>query len=200
MARNSSAPMLATTLVLALLGSTATVAHAESELYGGIGLGYSTVKADTVGTAHDLNLEDSSAAARAYLGFRYGRFVALEAGYVDFGKAKDQVAVFFGQPSATYRLDTTGYDLALLGRYPVNDELAAFARAGVIRWDTKARVDEVGYHYSEDGSDLMWGLGLDYRGTNRVSVRVEADVLDIGFADSWWMLSTSIMYGFPIGR
>lgn len=185
---------LPTALLMVLLGSLATAAHAESELYGGMGIGFSTVKVDR------FDLEDSALAARGFLGFRYGRFVGLEAGYVDFGKIKDQVMVALYQPSATYSIDTTGYDLSLVGRYPVNNELVAFGRVGMIRWDSKARIDSIGYRASDDGSDLLWGLGLDYRGTDRISLRIEADVVDIEYADSWWMLSTSIIYGFPFGR
>ena len=51
-----------------------------------------------------------------------------------------------------------------------------------------------------DGDDLIYGVGLDFRGSARLHIRVEAEVVDIAFANSWWVLTTSVMYGFPFAR
>ena len=51
-----------------------------------------------------------------------------------------------------------------------------------------------------DGDDIIWGVGLDFRGSGRVHVRVEGEFVNIEFADSWWVLTTSVMYSFPFGR
>jgi OOP family OmpA-OmpF porin len=167
---------------------------AEGEVYGGIGLGYSTFKIDSV------NFEGSSYATRQFLGLRYGDYLALEAGYINFGKVKDRVVVQDGQPSLVQSVQTSGYNVSLVGRYPLDEELAAFGKLGMIKWDTETTLSTFDLAEKTSGNDLIWGLGLDYRGSGRIHVRVEAEFVDIPFANSWWVLTTSVMYGIPFAR
>ncbi|MEZ5565916.1 MAG: outer membrane beta-barrel protein [Gammaproteobacteria bacterium] len=195
MTRLTKASMLPVlVLVLPVLALTSSLAHAESEAYGGVGIGYSTFKIDTI------DFEGAALATRQFVGFRYGKYVALETGFINFGTVNDQIAVQFGQPSLNEGVKTSGYDLTLMGRYPVNKELAAFARVGMLRWDSRAELEGSPFVAKQDGDDLIWGIGLDFRGTQRVHLRVEAEFVDIEFANSWWVLTTSIMYGFPLGQ
>jgi|CXWL01.1.fsa_nt_gi hypothetical protein len=180
-------------LVVPFLALLSQQLRAESEIYGGIGVGYSTFKIDS------LNFEGSAYATREFLGLRYGDYVSLEAGFIDFGSVKDRIAVSPDPTSFNYRVETSGYNLSLAGRYPLDEELAAFGKLGMIRWDS----DQTGtfpVSTNTSGNDLIWGLGLDYRGSGRVHVRVEAEFVDIEFANSWWVLTTSVIYGIPFGR
>jgi len=181
-------------MVLLFLGLLPQQLRAESEVYGGLGLGYSTFKIDS------LNFEAATFATREFLGLRYGDYLGLEAGYIDFGTVKDRIAVAQGQPSLNYEVESSGYDLSLVGRYPFNEELAAFTKLGMIRWDSKATLESLPLSAKEDGTDLIWGLGLDFRGSGRFHVRVEAEFVNISFANSWWVLTTSLMYGIPFAR
>ena len=179
-------------LMLPLLVPRASLA--ENELYGGAGIGYSTF------TINDLNFEGAALSTRQFLGFRYGDYVGLEFGFTDFGKVSDQVPVTFGEPSQSYSVDTSGYNVSLVGIYPLNRELMVFGKVGVLRWDSEATLESIPLSASLSGDDLMWGLGIDFRGTGRIHLRVEASFADIKFADSWWVLSTSLIYGIPFGR
>ena len=128
-------------LVLSILSFLSQPLWAESEVYGGFGLGYSTFKIKS------LDFEDATFAAREFLGLRYGDYVALEAGYIDFGTLKDQVAGppqqgQQGQPSIDYRVQTSGYDLTLVGRYPLDDGSAMEVHVGGEMFD--AALVEVG--------------------------------------------------------
>ena len=185
-----------TRLLLALLILT-TVSHtlrAESEIYGGAGIGYSTFAVDATG------FEDSGLATRQFLGLRYGRFVGVEVGYLNFGTANDQVTDPSGFATINEGIKTSGYDLSLVGRYPLNEELAAFGKFGILRWDSEDTLEPVPLSNKTDGDDLIFGVGLDFRGSGRVHIRVEAEVVDIAFANSWWVLTTSVMYGIPFAR
>ena len=179
-------------LMLTLLLPRASLAG--TELYGGAGIGYSTF------TIKDLNFEGTALATRQFVGFHYGDYVGLEFGFTDFGKVSDQVLVTPGQPSASYNVDTWGYSLSLVGSYPVNSELEVFGKVGLLRWDSEASLDPLPLITRTNGDDLMWGLGVDFRGTGRIHLRVEASFADIKFADSWWVLSTSLIYAIPFGR
>jgi OOP family OmpA-OmpF porin len=184
-------PALLVSLSLSLLPQ---VLRAESEIYAGVGLGYSTFSADK------FKFEASGGTTRQFVGYRYGEYAGVEFGYINFGTVNDQVADEPGQPSLNYSIKTSGYDLALIGRYPLDPELSAFGKLGIIRWDSELRRESFAVPTKSDGDDLIWGIGLDYRGTDRVHVRVQADFVDIEFANGWWVLTTSVMYGFPLGR
>ncbi len=189
--------------VLLFLSLLAPALHAESEIYAGVGVGYSTLAVDatelrSIGVGS--NFEAAGIVTRQFVGYRYGDYAGLELGYINFGAVNDQVAFQSGQPSLNYSVKTTGYDLAFIGRYPLDAELAAFGKIGVIRWDSVGTLETFPFPTKSDGNDLIWGLGFDYRGTDRVHLRIQADFVDIQFANSWWVLSTSVMYGFPFGR
>ena len=181
-------------LVLPFLIFLPQQARAGSEIYGGIGVGYSTFKIDS------LSFEGSSYATREFLGFHYGDYLGLEAGYINFGKVKDRVVVQAGQPSLVDSVQTSGYDLSLVGRYPLDEELVAFGKLGMIRWDSQTTLSTFDLEEKSSGNDLIWGLGLDYRGSGRIHVRIEAEFVDIPFANSWWVLTTSVIYGVPFAR
>ncbi len=181
-------------LLLSVFALPAQSVRADNEVYGGLGVGYSTFKIDA------LDFEGSAYATREFLGLRYGDYLGLELGYIDFGTVKDRVAVQQGQPSLNDRVETSGWDLALLGFYPIDSGLKAFGKLGAIRWESEATLGSFPLPTKEDGTDLMWGFGLDFRGSERFHVRIEAEFVDIEFASSWWVLTTSLIYGVPFGR
>lgn len=181
-------------LALPLLALAPPRLLAESEVYGGVGIGYSTFSQDAP------KLEGAAVATREFLGLRYGDYVALELGFIDFGTVNNRVRVAFGQPSQNLGVETWGYDVSLLGRYPLSQELAVFGKVGTLRWDSDQRLGGLRPVTRLSGDDLIWGLGVDFRSTGRFHVRMEAEFVNIEFANSWWVLSTSVMYGIPFAR
>ena len=180
-------------VLLSVVSLLPLASYAETEVYGGVGVGYSTFQVDA------LNLEGEDVAVRQFIGLNYGDYAGIEIGYVDFGTVSDQVLLEPGV-SANDSIQTEGYELALVGRYPLNQELDAFGRVGIIRWDSEATLDTYPLPVTQDGDDLIWGIGLDFRGSGRFSVRVQADFVDIDFASSWWVLTASAYYAIPLGR
>lgn len=181
-------------LALTFLSLASRAALAESELYGGIGIGYSTFEVDAIDFA------GSDYATRQFVGFTWGDYLGVETGYINFGTVNDRILDQPGQLTLNNGIETWGYNLSVVGRYPVNEELEAIAKVGMIRWDSEASIETVSLPAKVDGDDLIWGVGLDFRGSGRFHVRVEGELVDIEFADSWWVLTTSVMYSFPFGR
>lgn len=195
--------------------------RADSEVYGGLGVGYSTFKADAAdipGRPGLPGFENSQAvsdfegadlATRAFLGVRLGPYVGLEVGYHDFGEPDGQVAFidpenpptspFDAPPSSRVATEATGYDAVLMGILPVDRDLSVFAKAGLISWDADTTYGG-GARTRDDGEDLIWGIGAAYRGAGPLRVRIEAEFIDAGFANSWWALSASLIYAVPFGR
>jgi len=195
-------PAALTALAAASLIVAPAVALAETELYGGIGIGYSTYTVDDLalpGVDFTTEFEGSDYASRQFVGFTWGDYVGLEFGFLNFGTASDTVTVV-GLGQTTARVDTDGYSLSLIGRYPVNSELEAFAKLGGLGWDSETKAGTGPVPITDDGTGLLAGIGLDFRGRGRVHVRVEGEIADIDFADSWWMVTTSLIYSFPVGN
>jgi len=186
-------------VLLCVLSLLPQASFAETEVYGGVGVGYSTFQADATFRGDPINFEGADVAVRQFVGFNYGEYAGVEIGYVDFGTVNDRVVVAPGE-SANDAINTWGYELALVGRYPLNQELDAFGRVGMIRWDSEETLETYPLPNKKDGDDLVWGIGLDFRGSGRFSVRVQADFMDIDFGSSWWVLTASAYYAIPLGR
>ena len=181
-------------LLLSFLSLLPRASFAESEIYGGVGVGYSTFKVDSI------KFEGSAVAIREFIGANYGDYVGLELGYVDFGTVNDQVLLEQGTGSINDGIKTWGYELALIGRYPLNQELDAFGKVGMLRWDSESTLETFPAPTKQDGDDMVWGIGLDFRGSGRFNVRIQADFVDIDFASSWWVLTGSVYYAIPLAR
>lgn len=181
-------------LLLSSLALIAQASLAETEVYGGVGVGYSTFQIDAI------DFEGADVAVRQFLGLNYGDYVGLEFGYVNFGTVDDEVVLDAVEGSINNSIESWGYELAVIGRYPINQELDAFGKVGLVRWDSESTLENFPLATKQDGDDLIWGIGLDFRGSGRFHARIQADFLDIGFADSWWTLTASAYYAIPLGR
>ncbi len=181
-------------LLLSSLSLLPQASLAETEFYGGVGVGYSTFQVDAI------NFEGSAVAVRQFMGLNYGDYVGLEFGYVDFGTVNDQVLLDPQTGGINDAIKTWGYELALIGRYPLNGELDAFGKVGMLRWDSESTLETFPLPTKQDGDDLIWGVGLDFRGAGPFHVRVAADFVDIDFASSWWVLTASAYYAIPFAR
>lgn len=167
---------------------------ADNEVYGGIGLGYGTVEIDVpIG-----KFEGASVLGKLMVGGHFTDYFAVEAGYVWFGEVDDNVVSDPTLPAANRTVDTTGYDLFLLGAWPLDPDLLVFGKLGLIGWDAEIRDANGTFSEDQDGTDLAWGLGFDFRGTERLRVRMEAEFFDMDFAEHYWALSASLIYAIPV--
>jgi len=181
-------------LVTGCLMLASPAVQAGTELYGGIGIGYSTFEVDAI------DFEGSDYATRQFIGFTWGDYLGIETGYINFGTVNDRILDQPGQQTLNNGIETWGYNVSLVGRYPLNEELEAFTKVGMIRWDSEATLETFPLPAKTDGDDVIWGVGLDFRGSGRIHLRVEGEFVNIEFADSWWVLTTSLMYSFPFAR
>lgn len=55
---------------------------------------------------------------------------------------------------------------------------------------------DLGKEYDDDGTDLAWGLGVNYKASERVTLRGEGTWFDIEDTDKAWMLGFDVIYNF----
>ena len=132
--------------------------HARSHgAYAGIGLGKSKLGVDGVGESfRDTNI-------RAYMGYDLNRYFAVEAGVgsVPLDDYLDNVG------------DLTGIDVSVLAKLPVTSRLSAYARLGYWDWDYSDS-DKSKSHGFFGGTDMLYGLGLDYQVSPQFKLRLDA--------------------------
>jgi hypothetical protein len=194
-------------LLLAVLVAPAAGA-ADFSVYGGAGLGYGAQEISQagllIGPGQFLprDIEGSDLAARVFAGVRVHRHLAIEAGYVDLGKVDALVPTITPEAQLAQvdtKVDTSGWEATAVGIWPINREFEAFGKLGFVGWESDFSEDGVGAA-SRDGTDLAYGIGVDYLGTDRLHFRIEGMVYDLDGFDEAIAVTASVIYAFPIGR
>jgi hypothetical protein len=177
---------LAMILCAALLPATA-FAGSDSGPYIGAGVGQASVGDISDIGGQDLSFDGDDTGYKVFAGFNFGLIplidLAIEVGYVDFGKPDERQV----------EIEIDGWDaFGLIGGKlgPVG----VFGKVGFISWDTDARV-QGGASGGDDGTDPAYGLGARLK-FGSLEVRAEYELFDIGGADDVSLLSASAAWTF----
>jgi hypothetical protein len=111
------------------------------------------------------DLEDTDFAWKVFVGYRFGWF-AVEADYRDFGQIQTK-------SGPSFSIATQAFDLAGVAMIPIGP-FDIIGKVGATAWDT----DIGGVDLSEDGTDLMYGIGAAIR-LGFVGIRLELERFDI---------------------
>ena len=169
---------------LALAAGPALAAGTTSGAYVGAGVGGSDVAS--------YSFSGTDFGWKVFAGFDFNPFIAIEGGYMDLGSPSDQ----------GLSLDLTGWDVALLGKFPVSQQFDIFAKIGVVWWQATGHVNGCYYYYcpyygvTDNGSDLLYGAGVGLHLSDQLGVRGEWERMDIqntNRADLW---TISLIYKF----
>jgi len=164
-------------------------------------------KALTAAGATGLSSSDDGSGTqwRLQAGYKFNPYLAIEAGYIDLGKA-DYKANFAGG-TAKGSEKAGGLDLAVLGMYPVTDHLSVFAKAGMVtaKVETKLTSTTPALTYIKDSSTEvrpLIGAGATYTVLKNVDLRFDYDhVSGLGKSGKGGkmdddMISAGISYNF----
>ena len=177
--RNAAIIVLASTLAAAPL-----TASADSGFFVGGSVGAATLD-DRIDT---FALDTDSTSFRLNAGWQFSDFLAIEAGYHDFGKFDEEVDL--GGILSDVNLRADGYTLGLTTSIPLGSNLSLFGRAGAFIWEGDARVDGLRIEGFDD-ENLYYGAGADFKVSDRFALigdwtryeldDTESDVISIGF-------------------
>ena len=157
-----------TLLGLGLLGMSAA-ACAGDGWYGALDYGSSHL-----GSVPDAGGDNGDSGYRLAAGYDFSRNFALEAGYVDFGKAQAEQCVFINVPCNGVRnASVKAHALALdgIGRLPLDDAWSLFGRLGLATGNVDLR--SPGYSKGANSTGLDWGFGAAYRFGGDWSLRLQ---------------------------
>ncbi len=163
--------------------------------------------------------DESAVMWSAFAGYRFIKYLAVEAGYLDTGTASykgtgstlvfdpdinDYVAV-----AVNGKIDwhATGWPVSALGIWPIGDSWEVFGRVGAFIGDVKAdlRVSSDGAigkdHTSGNSTEFLYGVGVDARFSTNWAARFEwLAIPSLGSSDTgsgdWNGLQFSLLYRF----
>ncbi len=193
------------TMLIALVGvasmltlAPAGQAHAEGNWYIGGSLGQADLDYSAGDLQRDLSnlgwsidnpsVNSSDTAWKAYGGFAFTDYVAVEAGYVDLGKVvtrfgatvpPTQIDAILSDTYSVHPYQGDGWFGAAVLSWPVSpDRFFVVARAGIFAWesDVDVRVISGGtgnVSGTESGTDGMYGFGLEWRFSEQWSVTAD---------------------------
>jgi len=154
-------------LMSALLLACCAGANAE-KAYAGLGLGPTSFRLDCA-SYNPCDRNDSG--AKVYGGLVLAPDVAVEAGYMDFGKGN----AGRGASNVTFG----GSALVVNGafRYAFIPEFSGVLRLGVSNTKVEVAVRGTGANNSEHAFKPYWGFGFDYIVTKNIKAAFAADFL-----------------------
>lgn len=176
------------TIVLAL---AATFAHADEKkgLYIGAGAGYGSQEL-SVSTG---DFKDNTTSYKGFIGYRFMRFIGIEAAYVDFGKANDTLD-FGGGTTTSVDLKTHGETAEITGTIPIGSFLEIYGKAGYLWWNAKA--EDSTNSDTNSGNDPVYGGGVKLIFAKKFGVRLEYEQFDIQDTKKVYLITGGIEWRF----
>jgi OmpA-OmpF porin, OOP family len=169
--------------VLATLGATAAARAEDTGFYLGASVGEASQSAQ--------GFDASGTAYRVFGGYAINQYFAFEGGYVNGGEQKDS------QGPLRLTVKSEGYFVAGLFKLPLGKYFAPYLKAGFVGYDSTAAVSSgnSSVSESESDSDLLYGLGLEFKLGDHFRLRAEYEQIDVSDAD-FDIVSVAAAYHF----
>jgi OOP family OmpA-OmpF porin len=157
--------VLSATLLAVLASTSAFAASAadDSGFYAGAGVGQSFVD--------ERGYDDEDTAFSVFGGYQFNRYFALEGAYTDFGKIEPE--------AAGSELEADTVSLTAVGTVPITDKFSAYAKAGFSRWNLDTELPALTNTADDSGTDPTYGLGVQYKINDAVSLRGEYNRFEV---------------------
>ena len=165
---------MAALTVIALGAGTPALADENSGLYLGVGLGDFSNEIERFEDV-DIDFDDDDDASRIFAGWRFNRFFALQLDYLDLGQSNQAINLL------NVSADTTALTPSLVGTLPLGP-VELFAKAGIAFYDLEISLDD-DVVFDESDHDGVYGAGVGFTLIDRLSLRLEYEVYEIGEFD-----------------
>jgi OmpA-OmpF porin, OOP family len=157
------------------------LAHAVDDFYVGAGVGISQSKdaCDRLGGAGFTgNCDKKDSGFKLVAGYKFTPYLGAEVGYVSLGEFKAVGTAGATAVNATAK--AKGLQLAGFGMLELDEDLWFIGKLGVFRWDMNSSGSSFAVS-SETGTDIFFGIGVQYDVNRRFSIRGEWEhFMDVG--------------------
>ena len=195
--QRSLALLIGAALVSLPLSTFAQGAGYGHHFYGSASLGRASFDSSTDESDNfDGDVDEDTTAWSLGVGATFNEYVGVELAYVDLDEFTYD-GLYMGT-SSEGSVEVDGWELSVLGKWPVSEEnnLSAYARLGVFMWDATEEEEFGGVDEptdEEDGSDPVYGFGLAWGLSDVVELRAEwkrtevwDDDVDVFSAQAIW--------------
>jgi len=149
-------------LVIAIFGISTQVNAAG---YGMIGMGKTDYDASALSTFDDpMGFEFVA-------GFDTSDRISVEIGIVQFGEADDGIP-------PEWHLKADGIVISGLYKTDVSEDAEVFLQLGLNMWDAELSEDGLGVIAEDDGTDIFYGIGLNFMTNEKFSLGVRYNNYD----------------------
>lgn len=182
------------------LGGLLAATQASAQAFIGGSFGKSDIDRElTTGLITSGTVDGKDSGFKVFGGYMFSRNFGVEAAYVDLGEVSYSGS-FFGAPVTGGKVEVTGFNIAALGSFPINEQFSIFGKLGLFIWDTEASdvTGGVPFTAKDDGSDISFGLGVSYNFTRNLAVRAEWEKfkVELGAEADADLLSIGIVWRF----
>ena len=128
-------------------------------------------------------IDDSGTAFKVFAGFGWLPFMSIEGGFVDldqitFAGTSDGSGGFFAAGPVSGDFTTEGIFAAVVGKVPLPKSMALLAKVGMYNWDSDITFTNTSGTVtgSDDGTDPMYGVGIEFTRGSFMALRAEYEV------------------------
>ncbi|HWH47918.1 MAG TPA: outer membrane beta-barrel protein [Burkholderiales bacterium] len=171
-------------LAVMLFSLTGTVA---AQGYIGAGAGITTVDVCDDLSGPGISCDDKDTGLKIFGGFKFNPNFGVEASWVDLGE------VSASGPGGSASVEVDGFGVAAVGMIPINPQFGVFGKLGAYMWDATGGGAASGA--SDDGTDIMFGAGVNWNFSSHFGLRAEWERFDID-GDDIDFLSIGAQYNF----
>ncbi|WP_157994412.1 porin family protein [Peristeroidobacter agariperforans] len=190
-------------LTIALFSSHAMADDNDSGIYVGAGYGEFDTKIENVEGVTDVigNIDTDDSAFKIFAGWRFNKFISLEADYIDLGNPRGNFDA--SGSDGDYNLELSGFGAYVIGTLPITIfELSA--KVGYYFHDVELDVnlDNIGggngnvLHTDDSGEALVYGVGAGVTFIDHINVLLEYELMDFDEVDDSNVLWLSAAWRF----
>ncbi len=188
--------LLVGSLLAGALSLTAGPAAAKENtgFYFGGSIGYATIEvADQIDLGDEVDrfkLDDDDFGWKAFAGYQFLPWLAVEGGYVDFGNVEEKGNLVGAD------LSIDGWDAFVVGNLPIW-VIDIFAKVGVVSWDADVdfTVGDETFSAGTDGEDIAYGIGAAFD-LKHFAIRAEIERFEVEDIDDLYLFSVGASIQF----
>ena len=143
--------------------------------YLGVGLGDFSASANGPQGFDDIDLDSDDTPMKFFAGYRMNRFFSVQLDYIDFGESSGTANLL------DVRQDTSGLAPNVIGTLPIGF-VELFAKVGMMWYDVDLDIEN-DPTLSDSGEDPIYGVGVGLTLVERLSLRLEYEIVDVETLD-----------------
>ena len=143
--------------------------------YLGAGLGDFSASANGPQGFDDIELDSDDTPTKLFAGYRMNRFFSVQLDYIDFGESSATTNLL------DIRQDTSGLAPNVIGTLPIGF-VELFAKVGMMWYDVDLDIEN-DHTISDSGEDPIYGVGVGLTLVERLSLRLEYEIVDVETLD-----------------